>query len=107
LGDLRGMGSDHANLWLPRVMVDGLGLAQHVSIRQKKESVDTVMVKPFVRSLCVNDFMTKNICGTTGCPLAASVAEALALSSGKPMKHLGCHYDPITQTATARLAVVE
>lgn len=106
LGDLRGKGSDYANLWLPRVMVDGLGLAQHVRIHQKKEGIDAVMVKPFVRSLCVNEFMTKNVCGTIGCPLVASVSEALALSSGKPVRHLGCGYDPITQTATARLAVV-
>jgi hypothetical protein len=106
LGDLRGKGFDYVNLWLPRVMVDGLGLAQRVRIRQKKEGIDTVMVKPFVRSLCVNEFMTKNVCGTTGCPLVASVSETLALSSGKPVRHLGCGYDPITQTATARLAVV-
>lgn len=107
LGSLRGRGSDYANLWLPRVMVDGLGLAQGVRIRQKEESIETVMAKPFVRSLCVNDFMTKNVCGTTGCPLVASVAEALALSSAKPVRHLGCAFDPNTQTATARLAVVE
>lgn len=106
LGDLRGKGFDYAKLWLPRVMVDGLGLAQSVRIHQKKEGIDTVMVKPFVRSLCVNEFMTRNVCGTTGCPLVASVSETLALSSGKPVRHLGCEYDPKTQTATARLAVV-
>ena len=52
--------------------------------------------------LCVQSFMAEGMCQTSGCPLAASVGQALARASGKPVTHHGCTYDPVTQRATLR-----
>jgi len=106
LGELKAKGIEYTFLWLPKVMVDGLGLAEGVKMAQAKETVSTALRKPFVRLLCVNEFMNKNVCGTTGCPLVASVAEVLASSTGKRVSHDGCIYDPMTQTATAKHTIL-
>jgi hypothetical protein len=107
LGDLKGRGVDHVLLWFPRLLVDGLGLGAHVRMKMKANEIETTLEKPFVRSLCVNDFMKQNICSTTGCPLVASIAESLSFASGRAVEHLGCSYDPLTQTASARHLVAE
>lgn len=107
LGPIRGKGVDYLVLWLPRTIVDGLGLAEKVKMKRSGDEVETVLTKPFIRPLCVNAFMKENYCSNIGCPLVASVAEALANSAGKPVKHLGCVYDPTTQTAVARHLIVE
>jgi len=102
LGDLTKLGVDGAKVWLPRVMVDGLGLAGRVEMKSSGNEVTTVIEKPFVRILCVQEFMTNGLCQTSGCPLAASVGQALARASGKPVTHHGCTYDPVTQKATLK-----
>lgn len=107
LGGLKGAGVDNVLLWLPRLMVDGLGLGSNVRMQKKASEIETTLVKPFVRSLCVNEFMKQNICGTIGCPLVASIAESLSIASGRTVEHLGCSYDPLNQTASARHLVVE
>jgi hypothetical protein len=102
LGDLTKLNVDEAKVWLPRVMVDGLGLADRVAMKSSGNEVTTVMEKPFVRILCVQDFMVDGLCQVSGCPLAASVGQALARASGKPVTHNGCTYDPVTQKATLK-----
>lgn len=100
LGDLARLETDGAKVWLPRVMVDGLGLADRVKMSSSGYEVTTVIEKPFVRALCVQDFMAESLCQTVGCPLAASVGQALSRASGRPVTHHGCRYDPVTQKAT-------
>jgi hypothetical protein len=85
--------------------VDGLGLAERVEMKSSGGEITTVIEKPFVRALCVQDFMTEGLCSTVGCPLTASVGQALARASGKPVTHRGCTYDPVTQKATLKDAV--
>jgi len=102
LGDLTRLDVDGAKTWLPRVMVDGLGLADRVTMKSSGSEVTTVMEKPFVRILCVQDFMVDGLCQVSGCPLAASVGQALARASGKRVTHNGCTYDPVTQKATLK-----
>jgi len=105
LGELAKLDMDGAKVWLPRVMVEGLGLADHIEMKSSGSQVTTVIDKPFVRALCVQDFMAEGMCQTSGCPLAASVGQALARASGKPVTHHGCVYDPATQRATLRDSV--
>jgi len=102
LGELEKLKLDGAKVWLPRVMVEGLGLADRVEMRSSGNEFTTIIEKPFVRPLCVQDFMVEGLCRTSGCPLAASVGQALAKASGKPVTHGGCTYDPTTQKATLR-----
>ncbi len=107
LGPMYREGMEKALLWLPRLMVDGLNLAKSVRMKTSNDETTTVAERPFVRTLCLNEFMRANVCGTMGCPLMASVAEALARSTDRPVKHLGCSYDPTTQIATAKHQVLE
>jgi len=100
LGDLVKLEVDGAKVWLPRVMVEGLGLADRVEMKSSGDKVTTVMDKPFVRALCVQNFMADGMCQASGCPLAASVGQALARASGKRVTHHGCVYNPATQRAT-------
>ena len=102
LGDLTKLKIAGAKVWLPRVMVDGLGLAERVDMKSSGNEVTTVIEKPFVRALCVQDFMTDGPCRFLGCPLAASVGQALARATGTPVTHHGCMYDPVTQKATLK-----
>jgi hypothetical protein len=102
LGELEKLKLDGARVWLPRVIVEGLGLADRIEMKSSGNEVTTVIEKPFVRALCVQDFMVKGLCRTSGCPLAASVGQALAKASGKPVTHGGCTYDPLTQRATLK-----
>jgi hypothetical protein len=102
LGDLAKLEVEGAKVWLPRVMVEGLGLADHVGMKSSGDEVTTVIDKPFIRALCVQDFMADGLCRVSGCPLTASVGQALARASGKPVTHRGCTYDPLTQKATLK-----
>lgn len=102
IGELAKMGVEGAKTWLPRVMTDGLGLAEKVEIKIDGDEVTTSMTRPFVRVLCVQDFMTAGLCKTTGCPLAASLGQSLARASGKAVSHAGCVYDPLAQKATLK-----
>ena len=105
LGDLHDKGLEFVRLWLPRTLVDGFGLASRVTMSQDKNEVATRMEKPFVRHLCINPYVKEHVCGTIGCPLVASIAEALASASGKSVQHVGCNYDSTTQTAVAKHAI--
>ncbi len=105
LSDMAKLDVEEAKVWLPRVMVEGLGLADGVKMKSSGDEVTTVMEKPFVRALCVQDFMAEGMCQTSGCPLAASVGQALARASGKAVVHHGCTYDPVTQRATLRNSI--
>jgi len=105
LGDMRKLELEGAKVWLPRVMVEGLTLADRVEMRFSGNEVVTEIEKPFVRMLCVQDFMTKGMCRTSGCPLAASVGQALARASGRPVIHDGCEYDPAIQKATLKQTI--
>ena len=101
IGSLEGKGYDFAAEWVPKAIVDALGLAESVSMSRDGPSVRTIISKPFVRPLCVKPFFTENVCGTIGCPLVGSLGQALALAGGKPLAHVKCTYDPRSQTATA------
>jgi len=102
LGDLSKLELSGAKVWLPRVMVEGLGLADRVEMKSSGNDVTTTIEKPYVRMLCVQDFMINGLCRISGCPLTASVGQALARASGKPVAHRGCTYDPLTQKATLK-----
>ncbi len=101
IGDIANRGREFAITWIPRVLVDALGLAEKVKMATKDTEVTTTLVRPFVRPLCVMPFFTENVCNTMGCPLINSIGHALAVAEGKEVSHVKCTYDPLTQTAVA------
>jgi hypothetical protein len=100
LGDVHKKGAEFVGYWLPKVVVDGLGLSEKAEIRFNGDTIETITKKPFVRNLCVQQFMTENVCGKFGCPLVSSYGEMFADALNEPVLHDGCVYDPKTQTAT-------
>jgi hypothetical protein len=102
LGDLNGKGEDYIESWLVKTITQGLGLAESAKIKFEDGEMQCTMDKPFVRSLCVQEQMTKNVCSCMGCPLIASLAQSAAKATGKKIVHVECRYDPSAQRAISR-----
>jgi hypothetical protein len=102
LGDLNGKGEDYIESWLVKTITQGLGLAESAKINFEDGEMQSVLDKPFVRSLCVQEQMTKSVCSCMGCPLIASIAQSAAKATGKKIVHVECRYDPSTQRAISR-----
>ena len=101
MGDFADRGVGFVQRWLPRVLVDGLGLAQAAKISKNGNEVTTALTKPFVRPLCLDTFFAEKVCPRIGCPLVSSIGESLALAEGKRVSHTNCVYDPLSEVATA------
>ena len=100
-GEFVGRGVEFVGTWIPRTLVDLLGLAESARITHRDGEVSTQIVKPFVRPLCVKPFFTANVCSRMGCPLVSSIGETLAVATGDVISHVNCSYDPVSQTAKA------
>jgi hypothetical protein len=105
LGDSAQKGPDFFDLWIPRILVDNLSLSDEVKVSREGTGVRISMKRPFVRRLCVDPFVNANVCCRMGCPLAGSVAQNLALTSGREVQFENCTYDPGTQLAETRLTL--
>ena len=102
LGPLKDRGKEFVETWLPRVLVDGLELAQDAKITVSDGMAETKIRGPYVRPLCVRHEVNERICRKVGCPLTSSISEALASSLAMEIEHGGCSYDPATQTSSSR-----
>lgn len=105
LGDLRNIDLDYLMEWLPRVLVDGLQMAERVEVNREAEKIRVRFTASAFRYLCQDTEVAKTICETTGCPICGSVAEAIAKTTSRVVYYIGCGYDPLTQVmdATYRL----
>jgi hypothetical protein len=104
LGEVDSKGASFFDFWVPKVLVDNLSMADEVKISREGDSVKVSMRRPFVRRLCVDRFVNEKVCCTMGCPLAGAVAEALAATTGRDARFVGCTYDPKTQRAETTLS---
>jgi len=107
LGSLRGVGMDELKTWLPMMITDKLGLASGMKMSRKGNTVVTTLSRPYVRTLCIDEEMAKEVCSCMGCPLVASVGESLARALKQDVVHVSCTFDPSTQTANAIHTVVD
>lgn len=105
LGALNERGGAYVKTWIPRVLVDGLGIVEDAKFDATKEIWRAELRKPFVRPLCVRGDVNEKVCGKFGCPLVSSIGEALSSSLGKPVQHLGCSYDTLAETASAKYSI--
>jgi len=92
---------DELKTWLPMMITDKLGLASGMKMSREGDKVVTTLSRPYVRTLCVDEEMAKEVCSCMGCPLVASVGESLARALNQNVTHLSCTFDPSTQTANA------
>jgi hypothetical protein len=105
LGEMSDKGLGYFKLWVPKALTDNLSASDDVEISGDGASVEVTMAKPFVRRLCVDPFVTANVCCKMGCPLAGAVAQALAVTTGKEVRFENCAYDPRTQRAKTSLTL--
>jgi hypothetical protein len=105
LGDISEKGMGFFKLWVPKTLMDGLSASDDVKVSEEGPKVEVTMTKPFVRRLCVDPFVTANVCFRMGCPLAGAVAQSLAVTTGKEVRFEGCAYDPKTQRAKTSLVL--
>lgn len=103
LGDISQKGESFYDLWIPRVLAEDLAMTDDVKITRQGQTVEVSMGKPFVRRLCADPFVNANVCCRMGCPLAAALAQSLAVATAKDVAFEGCVYDPKAQRATTTL----
>jgi len=104
-GDMAGKGYDFFKMWVSKAVADNLSLSEKVEVSRKEETVRVLMERPFVRPLCVDPFVNARVCCRTGCPLAAAMAQALSVSTGRDVKFEDCSYDPQKQHAVTSLTL--
>ena len=105
VGELNNQGYEFFRLWVPKALADNLSMAEEVKVSRAEDKVDVTMKKPFVRTLCVDPFVNSKVCCRMGCPLAAAVAQSLAVATGKEVQFENCVYNPKTQRAVTSLTL--
>jgi hypothetical protein len=105
LGEMVGKGFDFFSFWIPKMLVEGFGASDQVKVSRQEDDVTVSIRRPFVRLLCVDPFVTANVCCRMGCPLAGSVAQALASTTGREIEFENCTYDPKLQLARTSLKI--
>jgi len=107
LGVLSDKGLEFFKLWIPKTLTDNLSTSDEVKVSGEGAQVEVSMSKPFVRRLCVDPFVNANVCCRMGCPLAAGVAQTLAVTTGKEVRFESCTYDPRSRTAKTSLTLAK
>lgn len=88
MGDLSKLELQYLSRNLPKVIVDGLQLAEAVRIDVKGDEVSTTVDRPVFWPLYIEEGL-EPMYEKIGCPLAWSVGESLAKSSGRVVKYMG------------------
>ena len=96
LGDLRNFDLEYLMAWLPRVLVDGLKMAERVEITRKIDEIHVKITDSVFRYLCQQPAV-KVVCEVTGCPVCSSIGEAISKNTGHVVYYLKCEYDPLTR----------
>jgi len=93
LGELNEMELSYLFKWLPKTMVERLNLCEKVEFTVVNDTYHTVLTRPFLRDICRREDVKEPICYSIGCPLTSSIADSLAMFSGKKIQHVTCRYE--------------
>jgi len=100
LGDLRNFDLEYLMAWLPRVLVDGLQMAEKVEMNWNADDINVKMINLAFSNVCQNA-SAKVICELTGCPVCSSIAEAFSKNTGRIVYYLKCENDSIKRETNA------
>lgn len=78
---------------LPRVLVEGLGVAEKVEFRKENETIQVEIYASSFRFLC-QEPKINSICNNIGCPIESLIAEALSRCSRSIVHLENCVYEP-------------
>jgi len=88
MGDLSKLELRYLCRNLPKVIVDGLQLAEAVVIEAKGDEVHMTVRRPVFWPIYLEERLT-SLYEKVGCPLAWSVGESIAKSSGRTVRYMG------------------
>lgn len=99
-GDLRKLDLEYLMAWLPRLLVDGLQVAEKVEMTRKVDDIRVKMTNSAFRSVCQHP-AAKVVCEITGCPVCSSIAEAVSKNTGRVVYFLRCENDLVKREINA------
>jgi len=105
LGDLRKIDFDYLVEWLPRVLVDGLQMAEKMEITRNGEDIHAKLTSSAFRHLCQQAETSNLICETINCPMCSSIADAIAKNTNRIVYYKKCSYDPSSLETTAHFVL--
>jgi len=100
LGDLRKLDLEYLMAWLPRVLVDGLQMAEKVEMIRKVDDIHVKMTNLAFRNVCQHP-AAKVVCDVTGCPVCSSIVEAFSKNTGRIVYYLKCENDRVKRETNA------
>lgn len=86
--------------WLPRAVVEGLGLAESMKLEVKDDDIKVEIRRPSFQSLCQDAELNETVCLRFGCPFSSGVAASLAESTGRVVKFVTCGHDSNKETSS-------
>jgi len=105
LGNLRNIDFNYLVEWLPRILVDGLQMAEKMEITRKGDDIHVKLASSAFRYLCQQAETTNLICGTINCPMCSSIADAIAKNTNRIVYCKKCGYDPLRLETTAHFVL--
>ena len=100
LGGLSGKNFIYLEEWLPRAVVEGLGLAEKMWLKLEGDEVKMEIQRPVFQTLCQDPELNETVCVRFGCPFAGGIAAALAESTGRGVEFVTCGHDRKLETST-------
>jgi len=100
LGDLRKLDLEYLLAWLPRVMTDGLQIADKVEITCNGNDFHLKMTNLAFRKVCQHP-AAKVVCDAAGCPVCSSIAGAVSKNTGRIVYYLKCENDLVKRETDA------
>lgn len=100
LRDLRNFDLEYLMAWLPRVLVDGLQMAEKVEMTRKVDDIHVKITNLSFRNVCQHP-AAKVVCEVTGCPVCSSIAEAVSKNTGRIVYYLRCENDRVKREINA------
>ncbi len=88
MGDLSKLELQYLCRNLPKVIVDGLQLAESIVIEAGGDEVQMTVRRPVFWPIYLEERLA-SLYGRVGCPLAWSVGESIAKSSGRMVRYMG------------------
>ncbi|MBO3842430.1 MAG: hypothetical protein FGF48_08445 [Candidatus Brockarchaeota archaeon] len=88
MGDLSKLELQYLCRNLPKVIIDGLQLAESIVIEAGGDEVQMTVRRPVFWPIYLEERLA-SLYGRVGCPLAWSVGESIAKSSGRTVRYMG------------------
>lgn len=95
-GSFQGVALDYLIQWLPRVIVDGLKIAEKADILREEDKIRVKVVDFAFYRVC-EEASINLVCKKVGCPFCASIANALAINTQRIVFYRGCEYSQDTR----------